>query len=71
MKSVTLSQKAQIVLPKDIRDAAGLRPGAKLMLIPEGNIIHIVPLHDIEAYRGMLRGSDPAGYRDHHDRDLK
>lgn len=70
MKSVILSAKAQIVLPKDIRDAVGLKPGARLMLVPEGNIIHIVPLHAIDSYRGLLAGSDPTGYRDRGDRDL-
>lgn len=70
MKAVTLSQKAQIVLPKDIRDAAGLQLGARVMLIPEGNIIHIVPLRDLDEYRGMLAGSNPDGYRDRSDRDL-
>ncbi len=70
MKAVTLSQKAQIVLPKDIREAVGFHPGDRLMLIPEGNIIHIVPLRDIDHYRGMLAGSNPEGYRDRQDREL-
>lgn len=65
MKAVTLSKKAQIVLPKDVSDAAGLQIGARLMLIPEGTSIHLVPLHDIDSYRGMLAGSNPDGYREH------
>jgi AbrB family looped-hinge helix DNA binding protein len=64
VKTVTLSSKAQFVLPKDVREAAGLEVGTKLVLVPEGHIIHIVPVRDIDHYRGWLAGADTAGLRD-------
>jgi AbrB family looped-hinge helix DNA binding protein len=64
MKAVTLSSKAQIVLPKDVREAAGLEVGARLVLVPEGHIIHIVPVRDIDHYRGWLAGAATTGLRD-------
>ncbi len=41
MKSVTVSQKYQIVLPKEIRGSAGIKPGQELAVFRIGGIISL------------------------------
>ena len=36
MMDVTLAERGQIVIPKEVRDALGLKPGARLQLRIEG-----------------------------------
>ncbi|MFN3388804.1 MAG: AbrB/MazE/SpoVT family DNA-binding domain-containing protein [Allosphingosinicella sp.] len=40
---ITLSSKGQIVIPKDIRDALGLKPGEKLAVSLRGGKIVMEP----------------------------
>lgn len=44
MPSVTLSSKGQIVVPKEIRDALGIKPGQKVMLKVVKDHAEIIPL---------------------------
>ena len=68
MISATLSSKYQLAIPKAIRDELGLQAGQKFAVITKGNIIELIPLHSLEAARGMFKGADPTGYRDRKDR---
>ncbi len=36
-QDITLAERGQIVIPKEARDALGLKPGAKLQISLEGN----------------------------------
>jgi AbrB family looped-hinge helix DNA binding protein len=68
MISATLSSKFQLALPKAIRDELGLYAGQKFAVVAKGAVIELVPLRSVEEARGMLKGADPADYRDRSDR---
>ena len=44
MAITTLSSKGQLVLPKEIRDTLGIKPGATLRVVISGGKIEIEPL---------------------------
>lgn len=60
MDTVKVSSKGQIVIPKDIRDAQRIAPGAELEIYTSGEEIHLrmlarpVPRTTVAAGRGML-----------------
>ena len=58
MQSVTVSPKYQVVIPKEIRDALGLRPGQKMRVIEYDGRIELIPDRDISELRGFLKGID-------------
>jgi AbrB family looped-hinge helix DNA binding protein len=39
MREVKLSSKYQIVIPRDIRDALGVKAGDRLLVVPRGNTV--------------------------------
>jgi AbrB family looped-hinge helix DNA binding protein len=68
MVSATLSSKFQIVIPKQVREEMGLRPGQRLVFVPEGKVLHLVVPMDLEEFLGCAAGAEPGGYRDKTDR---
>ncbi|OQX11512.1 MAG: AbrB family transcriptional regulator [Desulfobulbaceae bacterium A2] len=58
MQSVTVSPKFQVVIPKIIREAMGLRPGQQLQVIEYEGRIELIPDRDIAELRGFLKGID-------------
>jgi AbrB family looped-hinge helix DNA binding protein len=58
MKSITLSSKYQIVIPKELRERMGLKPGQKFHALDYGDQIRLVPVRPIEELRGSARGID-------------
>jgi len=68
MQIVTLSPKFQVVIPRDVREAAGLVAGTKLEVINYGGRIELVPLRPMKTLRGVFKGIDtgidrePASY---------
>ena len=58
MKTVTLSPKYQIVIPRSIRNSLNLIPGQKMTVIALKNRIELIPHHDIADMRGFLKGID-------------
>lgn len=58
MAVVKTSAKGQVVIPKEIREEIGLKPGGKVLVTSAGKkaIIEAVPEDPIEATCGMLRG---------------
>jgi AbrB family looped-hinge helix DNA binding protein len=55
---VTVSPKYQVVIPQAVRESAGIRPGAKMMVVSLGGVIRLLPLLPPAAYRGIARGLD-------------
>lgn len=51
-----VSSKGQVVLPKSIRDSLALTPGAKLMVLSDGENILIKPIRkpNISEFRTMM-----------------
>ena len=58
MVTVTVSPKFQVVIPRVIRDALGIRPGQKIQVIRYGDRIELIPLRPIQETRGFLKGID-------------
>ena len=56
MQTVTVSPKFQVVIPKEIREAMGLRPGQKLKVIEYDGRIELIPDRDISELKGFLKG---------------
>ena len=58
MATVTVSSKYQVVIPRNIREAMGVRPGQRFQAFKFGNRIELVPVRPIREARGMLKGID-------------
>ena len=58
MATVRVSPKFQVVIPKAIREAMGLKPGQRLLLFRFENRIGMVPAEPIKKLRGFARGID-------------
>lgn len=68
MSTVTVSPKYQIVIPRDVRQSMGIRPGQKVEIFERGGHIVLVPVRDIRELRGLLKGIDTTIERDEEDR---
>lgn len=68
MNAVTVSPKYQVVIPKAIRERAGITPGEKLQVLSFDDRIELVRIRPMRAMRGFLRGLDPTFVRDEDDR---
>ncbi|MFO1425747.1 MAG: AbrB/MazE/SpoVT family DNA-binding domain-containing protein [Steroidobacteraceae bacterium] len=62
--TVTVSSKYQIVIPREIREALGIRPGTKLHALEYRGRVELVPLKSARQARGFLKGIDTAVDRD-------
>jgi AbrB family looped-hinge helix DNA binding protein len=58
MKSVTVSSKYQVVIPREVREAMGIKPGTRVQVLQYGNRIELIPVRDPESLRGFLKGID-------------
>jgi len=56
METVTVSPKYQIVIPREIREALGIRPGAKVHVLQYENRIEYIPVKEMKKMRGFLKG---------------
>ena len=64
MIEVTLSPKYQIVIPLEIRQALGLKPGQKIQAIRLGDRIELIPVKQLSEVKGFLKGIDTEVERD-------
>jgi antitoxin PrlF len=68
MKTVTVSEKGQVVIPADIRRLLGITPGCQLNFILDGNALRVElkrsvrPTHPEEGY-GLLACRRPGSRR--------
>ena len=68
MAHTTVSSKFQVVIPKEIRERTGLKPGQRLSVIATAGVIHLVPVPSLQELRGIARGADTRGLREKVDR---
>ena len=61
MNTVTLSPKFQVVIPRAIRTALGLKPGEKFRVIRLGERVEFIPLRKARELRGFLKGIGTGG----------
>ena len=59
MQQVKVSPKFQVVIPKAVREALGIQPGQRLLVVPYGERIELVPVREIGEMKGFLAGMDP------------
>ena len=64
MATVTVSPKYQVVIPREIRESLGLKPGEKLQVFEYEGRIELVPVKDLKKMRGFLKGIDSTVPRD-------
>jgi AbrB family looped-hinge helix DNA binding protein len=64
MIEATLSSKNQIVIPREAREALGLKAGDKLLVVTRGDSVIVLqkPRAHQRAIRGLARGTYPKGY---------
>ncbi len=60
----TISPKFQVVIPKRIREAMGLRSGEKVFIFCYRCRIEIIPFRNIRELRGSLKGMDTSFVRE-------
>ena len=68
MGRTKVSSKYQIVIPKDVRERAGIRVGQEFVVIAKGGMITLVPDKPIASMRGFVRGIPTTGFREKKDR---
>ena len=64
MKTVTISSKYQLVIPRDVREALSIKPGDKVQVLNYANRIELVPMKKIKSMRGFLKGIDTTVVRE-------
>jgi AbrB family looped-hinge helix DNA binding protein len=64
MPEATLSSKNQIVIPREARERLGLKPGDKLLVVVQGDVLIVrsKPESFERALRGIARGVYPPDY---------
>jgi len=58
MNIVTISSRYQVVIPKDVREELGWKPGQKVVAIPYRGRVELVPVQSLQSAKGMLKGID-------------
>jgi len=60
MAEVTVSTKNQIVIPREAREALGVKPGDKILVIVRGN--RVIAMQKPRSYHAAIRGLAPGLY---------
>ena len=56
MATVKVSPKYQVVIPREVRESLGIRPGQKVEVFQYGDRIEFVPVREMHETRGFLKG---------------
>ncbi len=67
MYTATISSKYQVVIPREVREQFGLRPGTKLLFIPYKKTLRLVVVPPIEEALGIFKGINTADLREEED----
>jgi len=68
MAQRTVSSKHQLVIPKEVRERAGIKPGQKLNLIATASGVQLVRVPTLEEWRGIAGGANTSGLHEKRDR---
>ena len=71
MSQTTVSSKFQVVIPKEDRERAGLKPGQKLAVLVKHGVVKLIPIRTIAEMRGFARGASMEGYREEEDDEIR
>jgi AbrB family looped-hinge helix DNA binding protein len=66
MEIVIVSAKFQVIIPRRIREALGLRPGQKMQALQYGGRVELIPLVPLAMARGMFKDLTSDIERDGH-----
>ena len=64
MTTVTVSEKYQIVIPREVRQSLGIKPGQKIEVVVYEGRAEFIPVRDMRSMRGFLKGIDTGIARD-------
>lgn len=64
----TVSPKYQIVIPKDVRESAGIKQGQRLMVYAKGSVVYLVPEIPISELKGICKDMNLDDIREEEDR---
>ena len=64
VKTVTVSPKYQVVIPRAVRESLAIKPGQKMDVFEYEGRIEFVPVRHPREMRGFLRGIDTTVERD-------
>ncbi len=64
MKSVTISPKYQVVIPREVRESMEIKPGTKVQVLLYENRIELIPVKKLRRMRGFLKGIDTSVERE-------
>jgi len=67
--TTTISSKYQVVIPREVREQFGLKPGQRIAFIPFNKTLHVVIIPPIEKARGILKGMNIEDYREEEDEE--
>jgi AbrB family looped-hinge helix DNA binding protein len=56
MKTVTVSSKFQVVIPREVRQSMDLQPGTRVQVLQYENRIELIPLKEPKSLRGFIPG---------------
>ena len=56
MSLVTVSPKFQVVIPRAVREALGIKPGQKVQVVQYDNRVELIPVKPTRQTRGFLKG---------------
>ena len=57
MSLVTVSPKFQVVIPRAVREALGIKPGQKVQVVQYDNRVELIPVRPTRQTRGFLKGN--------------
>lgn len=58
MNTVKVSPKYQVVIPKEVRESIGIKPGQEVAVLRYRGRIELIPMSPFREMRGFLRGVD-------------
>ncbi|MBW3019571.1 AbrB/MazE/SpoVT family DNA-binding domain-containing protein [Candidatus Woesearchaeota archaeon] len=64
MKSVTITEKGQIAIPKDIREIKGFEEGSKIAILAYEDRVELRPLHQVDERMATAIASEKALAKD-------